>query len=573
MHTDKWYGVRFLIPYLKKYNKTVFFTVLSMIGVAITSALGAYMMKPILNNIFVEKDEVMLYFIPLIIILVFVSRGLFRFFATYLADSVGIAITSEIRNQMFDKAINAQYAKIESKTIGDINAHIIQTVLNLKNIIVKTIPKYIISAMTIIALIVMIVYLNWKLSLLSILFASVVIYPVKILGKKVKGHVSNSEKMISGLSNKINETFNHLDLVKIYNNTDLEQREFNKTLEDYQKFQLKLAKYQEITSPIMELFVSLAVAAVVFFGGLSVIKGEMTVGDFFAFLTALLMLYAPIKVVTKNSIVLNMLDTYIKRIEDILSLPQEQEGAEKLNQQINSIKFDNATLKIGEKHILKNINFTINQGETIALVGKTGAGKSSILTLLFGFRSCSSGKVLINDKDIAALDNSSIRDEISYVNQSAGIFNTTIKENIIYGLEFDQDRYDESIRLAHCEFIKDLIGQDDYIVGENGKKLSGGQRQRLALARAIYKDGSLFVLDEATSALDANTENMIQSSLEEIMKQKTTIVIAHRLSTIRNADKVVVLSEGTIVEIGGYEEVSNTVAFKNNFALNRGANE
>jgi subfamily B ATP-binding cassette protein MsbA len=314
--------------------------------------------------------------------------------------------------------------------------------------------------------------------------------------------------------------------------------------------------------------VSLAVAAVVFFGGLSVIKGEMTVGDFFAFLTALLMLYAPIKVVTKNSIVLNMLDTYIKRIEDILNLPQEQEGAEKLNQQINSIEFDNATLKIGEKHILKNINFTINQGETIAFIGKTGAGKSSILTLLFGFRSCSSGKVLINDKDIVTLDNSSIRDKISYVNQSAGIFNTTIKENIIYGLEFDQDRYNEAIRLAHCEFIKNLEEQDDYIVGENGKKLSGGQRQRLALARAIYKDGSLFVLDEATSALDANTENMIQSSLEEIMKQKTTIVIAHRLSTIQNANKVIVLSEGAIVEIGSYKKISKTEAFKKNFALN-----
>jgi ABC-type multidrug transport system fused ATPase/permease subunit len=165
------------------------------------------------------------------------------------------------------------------------------------------------------------------------------------------------------------------------------------------------------------------------------------------------------------------------------------------------------------------------------------------------------------------LDKNSVRDNISYVNQGAGIFNTTIKENIIYGLEYDKERYQKAIELAHCEFIKDLPKKDDYIVGENGKKLSGGQRQRLALARAIYKDGSLFVLDEATSALDADTENMIQSSLEEIMKQKTTIVIAHRLNTIKNADKVIVLSEGKIVEIGSYEDVSKTEAFKKNFAL------
>jgi ABC-type multidrug transport system fused ATPase/permease subunit len=215
------------------------------------------------------------------------------------------------------------------------------------------------------------------------------------------------------------------------------------------------------------------------------------------------------------------------------------------------------------------LNFKIDANDTFAFVGKTGAGKSSILSLIFGFRKPSSGKILINGIDIATLSVNSVRDNISYVNQNAGTFNVSIKDNILYGLEYNKEKYDESVALAHCEFIVEFPKKDDYIVGENGKKLSGGQRQRLALARALYKNASLFVLDEATSALDANTENMIQESLQHIMKSKTTIIVAHRLNTIKNADKVLVMSVGQIVESGSYDEVSKTEAFKNNFGLEK----
>ena len=564
---DKWYGVKFLLPYMKQYKVKIFFALLSMVGVAVTSAIGAYMMKPILNNIFVEKNEKMLYIIPFAIIFIFVLRGIFRFISKYLADSVGIAITKQIRAEMFDKAINAEYTVLSNKTVGDINARIIQTVLRLRNVIVKTIPNYLINLMTIFALIVMIIYLNWKLSLLAIAFASIIILPVKYLGKKVKSHVSNSEKMISGLTDRINETFNHIDLVKIYNNSELEKKEFNDVLDNYQKFQLKLAKYQEATSPIMELFVALAIASVVFFGGLLVIKNGMTVGDFFAFLTALLMLYGPIKIVTKNSLVLNILDTYVKRIERVLNYKQENSNGYKLDEPIKTIEFKNVTLKISKKTILKNISFKIEENETIAIIGKTGSGKSSILSLLFALRKPYKGEILINGIDIKDIDKNSLREQISYVNQNAGIFNTTIRDNIIYGLEFDKDRYEKAIKMAHCEFIEKLDKKDEFVVGENGKRLSGGQKQRIALARAIYKNGALFVLDEATSALDADTENIIQESLENIIGQTTTILIAHRLNTIKNANKVIILQDGKIVKQGSYTEVSQSVEFKRNFAI------
>ena len=567
MKNTKWYGVKFLMHYMKLHKVKIILAFLSMIMVAMSSALGAYMMKPILNNIFVEKDSEMLVLIPLGIIVLFVTRGIFRFFSIYLATSVGVEVTKTIRSEMFGKASNAEFSTIQQMTVGDLNAHIIQTVLRMRNIIAKTIPSYLVSIMTIIALVGMILYLNWQLSLFAIVFASVIIYPVRYLGKKVKNHVLNAEKMITGLTDNINETFNHIDLVKVYNARQREQDRFDTVLEEHTKFQLKLSKYQEATSPVMELFVSLAIASVVYFGGKQVIESGMTVGDFFAFLTALMMLYAPIKVVTKNALVLSILDTYVQRVETILELKQERSSFDTLDSSIQSIEFQDVSLEIGDKTILKNISFKMNEGESFAFVGKTGAGKSSILSLLFGFREPSSGKILINGKDIASLSPDSIREHISYVNQNAGAFNVSIKENILYGLAYDADAYDKAIAQSHCEFIEDFSEKDAYVVGENAKQLSGGQRQRMALARALYKDASLFVLDEATSALDTHTEGMIQESLSQIMKQKTTIIVAHRLSTIQHSDKILVMSAGEIVEFGTYDAVVDTEAFKKNFGL------
>ena len=538
-----------------------------MAGVAVTSALTAYIMKPLLNNLFIEKNEQMLYLIPFIIILIFSARGAFRFLSAYLSEKIGIEITQDIREKLYKRVLNSKMDAIEARTLGDINTKIIETVLNLHNIIAKSIPSYLISVMTIVGLVGVIIFLNWRLSLFAIIFALIVILPVKILGKRVKRHVHNAEKYVTELNERINETFNHLDIVKVYNQTKNEESKFKNYLKDYKKALLKLVKYQELTSPIMEFFVSLSVASVVFFGGYEVINSKMSVGDFFAFLTALMMLYAPIKVVTRNSLIINMLDSYIARVETLLNLEQEDSKKEPINKPIESIEFKDCSLTINNKEILKGLNFSINKKETIAIVGKTGAGKSSILSLIFGFRSPSSGDILINNKSIKDINLNSFRDKISYVNQASGIFNMSIKDNITYGLEYNEKRYKDAIKRAHCEFIENLDGKDNFIVGENGKRLSGGQRQRLALARALYKDAEIFILDEATSALDANTESLIQDSLATIMNQKTTLIIAHRLQTIKAANRVIVLSEGKIVASGSYDEVSKTKEFKKNFAI------
>ena len=538
-----------------------------MIGVAITSALTAYIMKPLLNNLFIQKDKEMLYLMPLIIIAIFTLRGVFRFFSSYISEKIGIDITQDIREKLYKKILNSKMDSIEDKTLGDINTRVIETVLNLHNIIAKTIPTYLISILTIISLIAVILYLNWRLSLFAIAFALIIIFPIKLLGKRIKRYIHNSENHITELNERINETFNHLDIVKVYNQTKNEENRFKNYLQEYKKALLKVVKYQELTSPLMEFFVSISVAFVVFFGGYEVVNNKMSVGDFFAFLTALMMLYAPIKVVTRNSLVLNMLDSYIQRVEIILNLKQEDENKKIIKEPIKDISFKDSSLKIKDITILKNLSFDIKKGDIVAIVGKTGAGKSSILSLLFGFRMPTSGDILIDGISIRDINLNSLREQISYVNQASGIFNMSIKENIIYGLEYDEQRYKNAIELSHCEFIDKLKDGSDFIVGENGKRLSGGQRQRVALARAIYKDAPIFVLDEATSALDANTEQLIQDSISKIISNKTAIIIAHRLQTIQQANRVIVLDKGEIVANGSYEEVSKSEAFKKNFAI------
>ncbi len=564
---QKYKGIKFLTPYFKAHKKSILLTLFSMVGVALSSAFTAYFMKPLLNNLFIQKSETMLYMMPLIIVAIFLSRGVFRFLSAYLSERIAIEITQDIRAKLYKKVLNSRIDAIEHKTLGDINTRIIETVLNLHQIIAKTIPNYLISLFTIFALVGTIIYLNWRLSLFAIIFAAIVIFPVKILGKRVKRHVHKAEEHVRELNERINETFNHIDIVKVYNQTKKEEKRFLGYLEDYKKALLKLVKYQELTSPLMEFFVSLSVASVIFFGGYEVIHNEMSVGDFFAFLTALMMLYAPIKITTRNALMLNMLDSYIDRVENILHLRQEDSSKADITEPIREIAFRDVDLTIGTKPILRQLNFTIEQGKRVAIVGKTGAGKSSLLSLLFGFRSPTNGVIEINSKPLESYTISSIREQFSYVNQASGIFNLSIKENILYGLEYDEERYKKAVATAHCEFIETLPGRDDFIVGENGKRLSGGQRQRIALARALYKDAPIFVLDEATSALDNNTEALIQESIASIMKNKTVLIIAHRLQSIKQADSVIVLEDGAIVAMGSYDEVAKTEAFRKNFAL------
>jgi subfamily B ATP-binding cassette protein MsbA len=559
-------GLRFLYPYLSRYKKQFVIVFVAMALVAATSALSAYIFKYILNDIFISRDEKMLVLLPLMVISIFTVRGIARFTNTYMMTKIGVSVANSMRQLMFSHLVDAEFSASQQVTTGDINAAIIQTALNIQNIITSTLPQLIVSAMTVVALTVVVLYTNLELALYAVVIGLLMVIPVKILSKGVKRHTVNSENMVIELSNRSNETFNNLDLVKIYNTEAAEKRSFERFLDRYAQFQAKLAKYRLLSSPFMEFFLAIAISAVIYLGGHYVIDGEMTVGDFFAFILALMMLYAPIKTLTQNYVSLYMLSSYIQRVKAILRLPLERYEGEPL-EKIQRIVFDRVGYTIGEHTILKDISFEIEEGDRIAIVGKSGAGKSSLISLLFGLGHVSSGEIRINTKPLEQYSRDAFRQQISYVNQNAGIFNTSLQENILYGDTLDKQRYEQAKTEAQCDFMDQMPEGDQTVAGEFGNRLSGGQRQRIALARAIYRQGSLFVLDEATSALDANTESLIQESLENVMQERTSIIIAHRLATIEKCNKVIVIEAGRIVAYGQYDEVSQSEAFRRNFMM------
>ena len=306
---DVWYGVKFLIPHLLRYKKYFLIIAISMILVAVTSALSAYIFKYILNDIFISKDETKLMILPIVIILIFLTRGVARFGSSYMTSKIGIQIANNFRRLMFSRLIDLEYGQKQSITTGDIHTVVIQTVINIQVLVARILPQLIISILTIAALLGMILYTDWRLSLYAIVVAMMMIIPVKMLGKGVKRHTGNSEVMITKLSNRLSESFNNFALVKVYGKEHYEKELFEHFLKKYERSQIKLSKYNLLNSPFMELFVAFAIAIVIYVGGYYVIDGSMTAGDFFAFLVALMMLYAPVKSLTQNYSSLFMLNS------------------------------------------------------------------------------------------------------------------------------------------------------------------------------------------------------------------------------------------------------------------------
>lgn len=566
-----WDGLRFLMPYLRVHRTQYLLIFLAMFLVAVTGALSAYIFKHILNDIFIAKDEKMLLIIPMVVVLIFLVRGIARFASSYLSSRIGIRVANGLRSRLYAHLLRAEYVEVQRFTTGDLNALMVQTLLNIQNAISKTIPQMLISLMTIVALVVVILYSDWRLALYAIAVGLLIIIPVSILGKGVKRHTADSEIRIREISNQINEDMHGLDLIKVYGAEAYKIGSFSRSTDAYENHQIEMFRYQLLTSPFMEFFLALAIALVIYLGGGFVIEGSMTAGDFFAFMVALMMLYAPIKNLTQNSMALYALKGYTERVEQILSLPLE--AADKRSHRTDTlypVVFAHMHYQIEKKEILKDITLEIAEGDRIAIVGKSGAGKSTLIALLFGLGGTYTGRITVGGAALSGLNFSFLRQKIAYVNQQAAVFNSTIRENILYGLPMERERYKSALAQAQCGFIETLPDGDEGVAGEFGSRLSGGQRQRIALARAIYRGGELFVLDEATSALDSHTEEKIQQSIEVIMKKTTSIIIAHRLTTIERCNKVVVMEEGRIVEQGSYEEVSQTEAFRKNFGVEGG---
>jgi len=548
------------LPYLTGYKFQFFLAILGMIAVAIGTAGSAHLIKHVLDEVFVNKDKEMLALMPFLLIGVFSLKGIGQLVQTYFMSFIGLDVVRKLRNNLVKHLTYQDMQFFQTMHSGEILSRVTNDIGRIQTVVTSMIPNLIREALTIVALTGYVIYQSPKLAFYFLIIMPLALYPLGRLAKKMKKYSKLSQESTSDMTARLGEIFSNIEVIKSNSTQELEAKKFEK--ENYTVFTylLKQVKINALTSPIMEILGSVAIGVVIYIGGTEVIEGRMSVGSFFAFATALFMLYTPIKRI--SSIYNQSQDAVVanERMFELLNnQPTVRSGQVELKEKITHLSVLNTSLNYGEKTALNNISLGVDRGESIALVGDSGAGKSSLVNLLVRFYDPSKGEIMVNEKyNIKELTLKSLHKRVAYVTQRIYIFNDTIAQNVAYGEEFDEKRVEKALSKAHAlEFIKELDDGIHTILTENGNNLSGGQRQRIALARAIYKEPDVLILDEATSALDNKSEALIQKALEELKSEMMTITVAHRLSTIENSDAILVFKEGQIVCRGQHEDLIN----------------
>lgn len=546
-------------PFYKNYILEIILGLIGIILVAAATAGTAYAIQPLLDDIFINKDKDMLYVMPIIIILLYVAKGLGGYLQAYFVSFIGQDITRIVRDGLFGHILKLDYIFFHKIHTGELVSRIINDINRIQRAVSNSLAELIREALTIVALIALVIYRSPELAFYGLIVLPLAFYPLALLAKKMKKLSFKSQESNSDITAALNESFNNIEIIKANNTEDIEKKKFTILNMIFFKYNMKAVKTNELTSPVMEILGSLAFATVVLVGGMKVINGELTTGEFSSFIAALFMLYTPIKRISK---LYNSMQDAIaanERIMDMFKIKAKIVGGrqEVLNN-ISSISFSNVSLFYDDFEALKKINLEAKQGEIIALVGDSGGGKSSFINLIPRFYDASSGVILLNNLDIKEFSLKTLRDNISIVTQRVYIFNDTIASNVAYGQELDEVKVIESLKQAHAyEFVSQLKKGIHTVLDEAGTNLSGGQRQRVAIARALYKNPKILILDEATSALDNTSEELVSQVIEEVSSNKITFIIAHRLSTIKNATKIAVFKNGYIVDTGTYEELLN----------------
>jgi len=527
-----------------------------MILSAIGASSSAYLVKPVLDEIFVKKDLELLYLLPYAIILVYVLKGGGKYLQVYFSALIGHDIIRKVRNRLLENMLQLDIKFFQEFRTGELISRNVNDVDRIRSVVSTMIPEIGRQTLTAIGLLGVVIYQSPKLSFFALIVIPLIIYPLSIIGKRLKKLSHKSQEKTSDITSNLTEIFNNVEIIKAHASEKFEHEKFSIQNFNFFKINIKAVKTSELTGPLMEILGAIGVASVIIVGGKEVIEDQMSVGSFFSFLTALFMLYTPIK---RISSLYNLLQDAVAASERILFIfDQKPKIVSKKNmivKDINSLKLENVTLKYGELNALNGINFEVKKGEKLALVGDSGGGKSSIVNLIIRFFDPTSGKISFDGQAIENFELESLRNSISMVTQRVYIFNDSIAANVAYGKEIDRQRVTNAIKDANAlEFVEEIGGIDE-VLDENGTNLSGGQRQRIAIARALYVNPKILILDEATSALDSKSEKKISDAIENITKNRITIIIAHRLSTIKNADKIAVLKQGKITCLANEAEL------------------
>lgn len=545
---------------MREYKLHYFLIFVGILLTVTATVATAQIMQPLMDDMFIKKEASMLLYIPLLLIGIYLLKAVGRYIQSIFMSYVGQHVITRFRAILLEKILHFDMEFIYLNRSGELISRLTNDLNRIQYFVSNLLPELFRESLTVIALIGYVIYLNSELAFYSLVVVPLVFYPIIMIAKKLKKYSHRSQAKNADVVVRLTEVFNNSEIIKANATEAHEMERFEKENWKFFKINMKAIYVGQLISPIMELIGAVGLATVIYMGGENVYDGSMSVGEFTAFLTAVGLVFQPIRRI--GSIYSKIQDAIAasERIFEILDRENMIiDGDETLDKPIKEVELKDVALNYGEKRVLNGVSLSVHEGQNIALVGDSGGGKSSLVNLLIRFYDTSQGSVQINRSDIKSYTQNSLREQIAIVSQRVYIFQDTLAANVAYGHKIDEDRVVEALRHADAyDFAMKLPKGIETMMEEFGANLSGGQRQRIAIARAVYKNASLLILDEATSALDNESEKRIQEALAEYTKDKITITIAHRLSTIEHADEILVFQAGEIVDRGTHKELLET---------------
>jgi subfamily B ATP-binding cassette protein MsbA len=548
--------LRYLLPYLRRFLYALFF----MCVVAATTAGAALLVRNVLDDIFISRDEKMLWILPGAIIVLYLVKGWATYVQSYAMKKIGQAVVRDLRGELFAHLQRLSLAYFHRHSTGSIISRFVNDILLVQESVTMALASLLRDTVTIAALIGVIFYRDWRLATIAVFFLPLAVYPLTRFGRTSRRVGKKSQKKVGVLSTILHENVTGAKVVRAFNLQDYEKNRFDGQNQRLYDLYVKMKRIEALSPAVMEGLGSFGVAGVVLFGGYQVIHGDMTPGTFFSFMTALLLLYAPIKRLASVNTRIQEALAAAERIFSLLDTEPEADdapGGAVLPPIREEVRFRNVTFRYDRDQVLSGIDFTVRLGEKVAIVGSSGAGKSTLVNLIPRFYDPSEGAVLLDGRDIREYSLASLRSRIGLVTQETILFNETILSNIAQGnLSATREEIEDAARAAHAhDFISALPQGYETVVGERGLMISGGERQRVCIARAILKNAPILILDEATSALDSQSEKIVQEALANLLQGKTAFIIAHSFGTVIQADRILLLDGGEIVQEGRHRDL------------------
>jgi ATP-binding cassette, subfamily B, bacterial MsbA len=548
-----------------QYWQRLLLASLCMMIVAGSTATMAYLIKYVMDDIFIGRNKEMLLILPGLAVLVFFLKGVGSYGSEYLMNFVGEKIIRSFRDSLYEKITDLPISFLHKEKTGALMSRITNDVNIVKGMVSSAAINLVRDVFTVIGLTVVIFVQDWKLACGAFLVLPIAFYPVVLFGRRVRKFSTGTQETMADLNSFLYETFTGSKIVKIFTMEDFEKRRFKEKTQELFRLEMKKVIAKALSSPIMEFLGGIAIAFIIWFGGIRVINEVSTTGTFFSFLTAVMLLYDPVKKLTKLNNTIQEGLASATRIFDILETEpdiKEIGNPKILNGKTFGVEFKEVSFSYRneDEPALKHIDLKVEPGEVLALVGMSGGGKTSLVNLVPRLYDTTKGRVLMGNHDVKELSIKSLRDHISIVTQEPILFNESVKDNIKYGKMTATDQEIEAAAKAAYadDFVKGFSKGFDTVIGELGGRLSGGEKQRICIARALLKDAPVLILDEATSALDVQSESIVQKALQNLMKGRTTFVIAHRLSTVDDyASRIILLKNGEIAEQGTHEQMMN----------------